>query len=327
MNKCIDPRMIPNKNKHGLNHAEYIQVPCGKCLNCQSAKVSAMTEQILADCRSLGNRAIFVTLTYDDAHAHFLYDNNGKLCMNNQYPQTNLCKEDLQNFLKRFRKNNPKAKFHYVCNGEYGDEGNRAHYHILMWGIGVEYSEEIKRAWTDKDGYLIGRIDVSPPQNMQACTRYILGYMTKEGNEKYYSHRYKELGMQLPFHHISKGIGKEFYLDHIEEIRETQGYYKKDGNMIQVGRYWKNKFNIPTTKGIAELKQDYFQVYKATPSLQEATEFNLLCAKEKYKISKINAIKDHNFIDEKLKDDYQVLNTEYNKNTISVENCYTISIQ
>lgn len=317
MTNCIQPITIPNKNK-GLHLVDYITVPCGKCLNCKATRISQLTQQVLCDCRTLGNKAIFVTLTYDDPHAHWLYDKNGVICRNDTgYPQSMLVKEDVQNFMKRFRKNTglTSNEFRFVLNGEYGNEGNRAHYHILMWGIGVEYSGEIKKAWTDKNGYLIGRVDVQAPKNINACVKYILGYMTKEGNEKIYTKKYEELNLQMPFHHMSKGIGKDFYIDNIEYIKEHEGRYNKDGKLLNVPRYWKNKLGLPSPNSLSDLRAT---IPTKNPTINQLVEYNTMLATENYKILKVNAKKEHNYLYESEIADYEV---EHSKNRELYNKC------
>ena len=91
---------------------------------------------------------IMVTLTFNDVY----YPDTGKL--DNRH---------VQDFMKRFRKSYDKLRkgferqttykwkypdiIRYFCAGEYGSDG-RAHYHLVIFGLGPEWKENLWRAWS-----------------------------------------------------------------------------------------------------------------------------------------------------------------------------------
>lgn len=66
----------------------------------------------------------FVTLTYDNDNLPY-----------NIYGQPQLCKLDIQLFMKRLRKMFKGKEIRYYCAGEYGEQTKRPHYHLILFGI------------------------------------------------------------------------------------------------------------------------------------------------------------------------------------------------
>lgn len=97
-----------------------VDVPCGSCLGCRQAKAR---DWALRSCMELeeAGKGVFVTLTFDPAHC----------------PER-VQKRDLQLFLKRFRKCFPSGAVRYLACGEYGELSGRPHYHLIVFGIGLE---------------------------------------------------------------------------------------------------------------------------------------------------------------------------------------------
>lgn len=120
----------------------------------------------------------FITLTYSD----------------DALPRTpngmpTLHKEDLQNFLKRFRKSIEPMRIRFYGVGEYGDETFRPHYHLAVFGYPpcargrtrqsgnnercCDVCDRVLRAWERR-----GRIEVATLDVGSAA--YIAGYVTKK---------------------------------------------------------------------------------------------------------------------------------------------------
>lgn len=145
--KCINPRnvnyTIRPDGKHNLifnkplnKSKPYFTLKCSKCLYCQQqySKNWAVRLQL----ESLQHtESYFLTLTYDDEHL----------------PRNNtLVKKDLQNFIKRYRRNleyHHDKKIRYFAAGEYGSRKGRAHYHLIIFGHKPDDLEFLKQ--TNKD--------------------------------------------------------------------------------------------------------------------------------------------------------------------------------
>lgn len=111
--KC---RMVKEVNSWYRDHGttEEVEVKCGKCIECLSARANEWTGRILAEA-SLYSENCFLTLTYAEN-------------------PIDLIKSDLQKFIKRLRKFLSPKKIRYFACGEYGSKGNRPHYHLIIFG-------------------------------------------------------------------------------------------------------------------------------------------------------------------------------------------------
>lgn len=110
-----------------------IAVPCGKCVECRNRKARDWAVRIMHESQ-LHDEKWFVTLTYDDR----------------QLPDGGqLCKRDVQLFLKRLRKDGHVLRYFGV--GEYGSVTGRPHYHLCLFGVGFPD----KRHHTTRKGYQV----------------------------------------------------------------------------------------------------------------------------------------------------------------------------
>lgn len=113
-----------------------VPVPCGKCDGCRLDRSKAWADRMLAEyeypvspeCR---RKALFITLTYDDAHLPLV------TCTDRQRRGT-LKQRDTQLFLKRLRKHFVPRKLRYFVCGEYGGTTFRPHYHMILFGLGLD---------------------------------------------------------------------------------------------------------------------------------------------------------------------------------------------
>lgn len=97
-----------------------LTVPCGKCAACRSRQANDWVVRLEEEFKA-SRSAYFVTLTYND---------NNLPISENGY-QT-LSKKELQEFINLLRTYCP---FRYYAIGEYGDKGERPHYHMLIFNF------------------------------------------------------------------------------------------------------------------------------------------------------------------------------------------------
>lgn len=144
---------------------EYTPFPCGWCLPCRINKARMWQHRIILESKSHMDN-IFVTLTYNDECVPL--NDNADLILH---------KPDLQNFMKRLRRKKDGERIRYFSVGEYGDESERPHYHICLFGLGKESCESIESSWTSKRGpYGIVHVGEITPES----ARYIAGYTIKK---------------------------------------------------------------------------------------------------------------------------------------------------
>lgn len=171
--------------------------PCGKCSQCLDEKRvswSIRTQQQALD--SLAT--YFGMITYDEENVPFTDKGLHTLCW-----------KDVQDFLKRFRKNNPQLKIKYFISGEYGTKTQRPHYHPLIFvtsaPVGLKglqllnYVEiAMRKAWGK------GFLNLSPIRgNLESCTHYATKYMLSKINAP--------AGVETKAYIVSNGLGIGFF--------------------------------------------------------------------------------------------------------------------
>lgn len=216
------------------NEKEIIDVPCGRCIECLQDKSKEWSYRIL--CESLQYKQnCMITLTYKNT--------NGELC-----------KRDLQLFLKRLRKKLYPRKIRFFACGEYGSKGLRPHYHIIIFNFCPNdlkplYFENDYVVYNSKfisDVWSLGFISVMflNPYN----TKYVSKYLQKLNN-------YKEKKVK-PFLVMSNrpGIGYNYFVKNLDSLLfDDRLYY--NGNFIRLPRYVL-KIAQRNLKDITELKDN-----------------------------------------------------------------------
>lgn len=126
-------------------------VPCGHCMGCRLDQSRVWADRMLLELQDNDYKAIFVTLTYNNAsipHAwHVGYnkfrDNDESIYLDEDEgwiapasgAPTTLSVRDTQLFFKRLRKFFPGRKIRYFLAGEYGPKTKRPHYHAIIFGL------------------------------------------------------------------------------------------------------------------------------------------------------------------------------------------------
>lgn len=129
---------------------------CGQCLPCRINRRRLWTHRIMLESSKHENNT-FVTLTYSPQH----YPDGGSL--EPRHPS---------DFLKRLRKAVHPIRLRYYLVGEYGDQTQRAHYHLAIFGIGPELQSVIESSWG------LGMVHCGTVTKESAG--YLAGYVTKK---------------------------------------------------------------------------------------------------------------------------------------------------
>ena len=209
--------------------------PCGQCFPCRVNQSRVWTHRLLLEQTQHGE-SCFTTLTYNDANI----PENG-----------NLDKTHLQKFLKRLRKNVSHKKLRFFAVGEYGAKSYRPHYHLALFGIGINHADTINSSWNsgeyagDQRGYtLTGDLN-------KDSARYMTGYISKKvtgRNDEYLKTLKKEFmtcskmkgGIGFgAIQHIAKELKQNPYFK--PKVINELGYGKKS---LPLGRYLTDKMNI-----------------------------------------------------------------------------------
>ncbi|QXP44205.1 MAG: replication initiator protein [Arizlama microvirus] len=157
-----------------------IALPCGQCMPCRINRKRIWTHRIMLETLQHGDNA-FVTLTYKDEQLPITPE--GK---------ATLVPKHVQDWLKRFRKRIEPMKIRYYLVGEYGDNTQRPHYHVALFGypscrFGISrYATYRPRCCIECDTVLdtwgMGQVMLGTLEDNSA--NYIAGYVTKKMTAK-----------------------------------------------------------------------------------------------------------------------------------------------
>lgn len=198
---------------------------CGQCLTCRINRARIWTHRILLE-NLIHEKSTFLTLTYEE-------DFNPK----------ELKPRDLTLFLKRLRSKFENRKLRYYAIGEYGEDEQRPHYHLALFGLGIEEEEEIKECWPYGFIY-VGDIN-------KDSARYITGYVMKGWTKENDLVLKKLNGRHKEFMRCSNrpGIGHDAIIKIADNILKNP-HYKPD-RVIRELRYGKK--DMPLGKYLTDI--------------------------------------------------------------------------
>lgn len=219
--QCLYPVGILLPDKRAM------YVPCGQCMACRINRAQDWALRLWIESRQYSDLC-FVTLTYNDENC-----------------SGSLCKRDLQLFNKRLRK---ARSFRFFACGEYGSSTRRPHYHMIVFGIGVDdsvwkgkrYDSRSHGWYCQCDFWPFGHVYLGEvtPQSIA----YVCKYTTKAVFGKGAVSAYDELCLERPFNTMSRrpGIGSFVSRDYVES---HNWYHFKDMDRYnKLPRYYVNKF-------------------------------------------------------------------------------------
>lgn len=214
--------------------------PCGQCLPCRINRRRLWTHRIILEAVK-HEESSFVTLTYSDD----FYPSDGSLSP-----------RELQLFLKKLRQDVRPFKFRYYAVGEYGDTSGRAHYHLVLFGLGTRFTDVISRCWGKGFVHAI-------PLTMELA-QYICGYVTKKmtkSDDIRLGGRYPEFARMSNRPGIGAGALDEleefFYTDVgsnlLVQSKDVPTTLMHGGRHLPLGRYLRRKLRerlqIPELSG------------------------------------------------------------------------------
>lgn len=193
-----------------------VDVPCGRCPACLSRRRAAWSYRIYHEYLS-SVCAWFVTLTYDNDHL----------------PLEGVNKDDVQKFLKRFRK---KRKCRYFIVSEYGDTFGRPHYHgIFFFPEMVSLAEcvhEIDASWQNGN-IQVGNVTLA---SINYCSKYSLKPRFDE--QKIFKNKTFSMMSRKPGIGASLLDDKYFVRVHKEDLDPTANL---NGLTYSLPRYYQDK--------------------------------------------------------------------------------------
>lgn len=225
-----------------------MQLPCGRCVGCRQRRAREWATRAVHEA-ALHDHNSFVTLTYSPEH---LPDGE------------NLTPDDLRLFLRRVRRalRGGAARpaglsgtgMRFLACGEYGDLGNRPHYHALLFGVGFTDAVPWKKDLylSDTLTALWGKGFCSFGAVTGGRAAYVAQYSLKKVRAEEWSECTPDGVIKTqPFLRCSlrPGIGAAWLARYAEETRN--GYVVRDGQKIAVPRYYQKLLEV-TDVGLAE---------------------------------------------------------------------------
>ena len=239
-------KILTNDKDHALRSLKegvYFTIPCGKCLGCRLDYARRWADRMILEYQTTG-KGLFITLTYDEDH---LPDPVG--IQNDGRPIAPLVKSDLSGFIKRLRSyisdKGYDDKIRFFGCGEYGEKGHRPHYHVILFGIDMDFLENFSHS------EIRGNNELGQPyyQNLMIQKRWskgitqvspasylTMGYVARYTVKKALGNNWAiEQNIEPEFTLMSRrpGIGVPFLEDHLDEVRNNSRFKLKDA-MI----YW-----------------------------------------------------------------------------------------
>lgn len=154
-----------------LNWVSDSKKRCGRCKSCRLYARKVWAGRILLEAY-YHPKSVFITLTYNDDNVPIV-DGTPVL----RY-------EDATRFLERLRfRTRSIQPLRYFLVGEYGETTWRPHYHLVVFGHGVEIEPLVNLAWTEAEEHQ-GFTQVGPLTYDRALyiANYTVKKMTREGD-------------------------------------------------------------------------------------------------------------------------------------------------
>lgn len=215
---CLDPYQTVKTEEETLT-IKYISVPCGKCPECRSKRISAWSFRLMQE-EKRAHSAHFITLTYSTKTVPIT--KNGFM---------SLVKKDMQLFFKRLRKAHGESSIKYYAVGEYGGKTMRPHYHIILFNANIEL---IQTAWQQ------GQVHYGDVTG--ASIGYTLKYISKPSQIP----KHRNDDRLREFSLMSKGLGENYISEKIKkwhkaDLTERMYLNIEEGKKISMPRYYKEK--------------------------------------------------------------------------------------
>lgn len=130
---------------------------CGQCLACRVGRRRLWMHRLMLEATQHA-ASCFLTLTYRDPPCG--------------PPRGNLCPKDAQDFLKRLRAHVAPLCVRFYLVGEYGERTVRPHYHLAVFGLGVENEQLFEDVW--------GKGFVKALPLFKESAAYVVGYVCQK---------------------------------------------------------------------------------------------------------------------------------------------------
>lgn len=207
-----------------------LELKCGQCQKCRLRRAQEWACRIMHEA-AMHKANGFLTLTYSEDE---LPEDGG------------LDKSHFQGFMKRLRERLGKARY-YMC-GEYGDDGNRPHYHACLFGHDFVKDRVPKRygkyplfkspLLDELWGHGHCWVADLTPKNAAYVARYVMKKQTGNGAAETYG------DLQPPYSSMSlkPGIGQSWFERYGHEVFPADSVLF-EGRLVPPPRFYLNQLN------------------------------------------------------------------------------------
>lgn len=268
---------------HKAGTDESLLIPCGQCVGCRLERSRQWAVRCMNEA-SMHAENCFITLTYKDAPSSLNY-------------------RDFQLFMKRLRKHFPRVRF-YMC-GEYGEKGDRPHFHACLFGMNfpdrVKFGRSLYRsALLEKlwpHGYSsIGEVTF---ESAAYVARYIMKKVTGDDAIEHYAYGVDpdtgEVLTRTPeFCHMSlkPGIGAKWLEKYVTDVYPT-GAMVVRGVESSPPRYYDKLFRRIDRKEFDYMKSD--RAANVTPERHAENSDSRLVVRKAVCEARVSRLKRNNF--------------------------------
>ncbi len=263
--------LYPTDTNQGL-------VTCGQCLNCRIDRQRIWTCRILLESKFHAETS-FVTLTYNDDSIPKIVDSHGNVSFT-------LSKQDIDTFVQslRDRYRYIDGNFRFFAAAEYGMEENRPHYHLVIFGMGIQFQEMVEKAWNK--GF-VTMTEIIPQR-----AAYVAQYTLKK-NWKWLEGQHHAVIPEFSRQSRMPGVGAVNiamrYLEDLHCGKSGAEYISKttdvlrnieiDGKNLPLGEYIRGK--LRERIGIPRLRADRLAMFDKPPTWTDNAE--LVYGEDDYK--------------------------------------------
>lgn len=256
---CTRPKLVNVGRLQGLGIDQFKFAPCNMCLECRNMRREEYTMRLRHEIETSGYIASFVSLTYRDDELPLLLP-LGSAVVGSYFGSSppafgsTLSRSDVSQFCDKLSKRVRRKYGHgikYVAVGEYGDDGHRPHYHLIVVGLPANERHMVYDTWNK------GRVDIQPVG--KGAIRYVLSYIDKQifGADALYDY-YGDF--EPPFAHFSKGLGVRWIDSHLSQF-DKYGTYKP-GDRVKsytLNPYYRRKYKFETKPYISAFSDSVYR--------------------------------------------------------------------
>lgn len=247
-------KQLDKMNMYYLRKNQLIQtIPCNHCYACKLNKSAEWATRCMLETLD-HESAYWLTLTYDEEHLPILdaikyneiyetdthniivpvtIENDGTWINGSLFPK------HIDEFIKKIRNKFRNSKIRYFYCGEYGEQNQRPHYHMLLYGLPMDLSqnygyhidENNKEHWKNPlidELWVHGLHDITNLEwsNAAYTARYTMKKLTDMSNSNQF---YAEQGKLKEYVRMSRrpGIGMNYLKNHYQDI------YKNDSMIMK----------------------------------------------------------------------------------------------